>query len=132
MDLIEKLAQHEFHGIGKCSDTDISRAEEILGIEFSSEYRIFLKNYKAGSINGHEIMGVAVPKYIDTVYNTLFSRENDDSFPEGCFVLENMGIEGALTLSDADGHIFTYCEGGKNLLCNSLGDFIDYLACKRK
>lgn len=132
MDIISKLDKYGFRGIGECSDTDILQAEKELGISFPPEYRAFLKKYKSGVINGCEIMGVNTPKYIDTVFNTLFSRENDDNFPHDCFVLENIGVEGALTISDSSGQIFTYCAGNKQPLCNSLSEFFDYLMNNNK
>lgn len=132
MDFVEKLEEYGFHGIGECSEIDIQNAEEKLGMRFPQEYRAFLKKYKAGVINGCEIMGINAPKYIDSVANTLFSRENDDSFPQDCFVIENIGVEGALTIANYAGQIFTYCAGKKQLLCNSFSEFFDYLESKNK
>lgn len=130
MEFIEKLEQHGFRGIGECSEAEIQDAEEKLGMRFPQEYRNFLKQYKAGVLNGCEIMGINTMKYLDTVANTLFSRMNDDKFPQDCFVLENIGVEGALTISNSAGQIFTYCAGNKQLLCHSLSEFFDYLEMK--
>lgn len=132
MDFIEKLEQCGFHGIGECSEAEIQNAEEKLGMRFPQEYRDFLKKYKAGVINGCEIMGINTLKYLDSVANTLFSRKNDDEFPQDCFVLENIGVEGALTISNSVGQIFTYCEGKKQLICNSLSEFYDYLVSEKQ
>ena len=126
--MVEKLKKMGFVGVGRCTEEEISKAEKKLGFVFPKEYREFLIEFKAGDICGHELMGVGVMDYADTVYNTIEERDNDVLFPKDCFVLENMGIEGLLVICDKDGKIYNYRIGKKELVSSSLSEYMDY--CK--
>ena len=122
--LVDYLNEKSFKGIGNCTDAEISDAEQRLKMKFPEEYRDFLRAFKAGSFRGMELMGIGTMAYLDTIINTLEERTNDDSFPKDCFVLENLGIEGMLTVVDEDGIVYSYCNGKNSKLADSLSDYI--------
>ena len=74
---------------------------------------------------GCEWMGIQTLAYLDTVHNTKFNQQNDDSFPVGCFVLSNEGIEGLLTICDSDGSVYSYVNGKAKYLCDTLSAYVD-------
>ncbi|WP_273724534.1 SMI1/KNR4 family protein [Bartonella sp. AU18XJBT] len=68
-------------------DLVIEKAEKTLGLQFTSSYKSFLKNYKGGEIGGEEIFslykecGEGVPVG-DIVYQNLLDRKDGFATPE--------------------------------------------------
>ena len=124
-ELINFLKKNCFHGIGTCTNEVIQDAEKRLDISFPEEYKDFLRYFKAGSFMGMELMGVDTMAYLDTVSNTISERENNDRFPKDCFVLENLGIEGMLTIVDEAGKVYSYCNGKTEKLADSLVGYLN-------
>ncbi|WP_375675721.1 SMI1/KNR4 family protein [Bartonella sp. AP9QHHD] len=68
-------------------DLLIEKAEKALGLQFTSSYKSFLKNYKGGEIGGYEIcsvyrdcgIGIAAG---DIVYQNLLDRKHGFATPE--------------------------------------------------
>lgn len=123
-ELVKILKENGFNGIGNLSDNTIIEAQNKLGLRFSNEYKDFLKNFQAGSFLGHELMGLDTMAYLNVVNNTEDEREMNDDFPKDCIVLENLGIEGLLVLMNESGVIFSYCNGKKEQIADSMVDYI--------
>ncbi|WP_375631710.1 MULTISPECIES: SMI1/KNR4 family protein [unclassified Bartonella] len=71
-------------------DLVIENAEKTLGLQFTSSYKVFLKNYKGGEIGGDEIyslydnpMGIPAG---DIVFQNLNARKRGFLTPEQLFV----------------------------------------------
>ncbi len=106
------------------SDKLIEDAQRKLNTKFSDVFTTYLKHFGAISFGSHEITGLNVSEYLNVVDNTLNECKNDDRFPAGFYVIENIGIEGVLIISNELGEIFEYQFGEKKKIANS---FIDYL-----
>lgn len=100
-------------------------------MEFPNEYKEYLKEYGAISFFGTEWTGLNVEDYIDVVRVTVKERELNKNFPLKYFVLENLGIDGLLTIVSENGKVFSWNPDGKiNLIAENL---VDYLKeCERR
>ncbi|EJF77463.1 hypothetical protein MCO_01194 [Bartonella sp. DB5-6] len=74
-------------------DLLIEKAEKTLGLQFTSSYKSFLKNYKGGEIGGEEIFsiygdcGEGIPAG-DIVYRNLLDRKDGFATPEQLIVCD--------------------------------------------
>nr|WP_254472594.1 SMI1/KNR4 family protein [Bartonella sp. B1098] len=87
MQLIDKVNKYDDDIINfgtaedAVSDVRIKEAEKTLGLQFTTSYKDFLKNYKGGEIGGEEIFslykdcGVGIPAG-DIVYRNLLDRKD--------------------------------------------------------
>lgn len=121
---VEILKENGFKGIGKAEESQIENAQNELGLKFADEYKDFLRNFKAGSFRGHEFMGIETMAYLNVVNNTEDEREMNDDFPQDCIVIENLGIEGLLTIMDPNGIVYSYINGRKEKIANSFSEYI--------
>lgn len=132
MKLIEEIRKigKLYHAQG-CDESQIKKAEKDLNMEFPNEYKEYLKEYGAISFFGTEWTGLNVEEYIDVVRVTVKERELNKNFPLKYFVLENLGIDGLLTIVSENGKVFSWNPDGKiNLIAENL---VDYLKeCERR
>ena len=132
MKVIEEIREigKLYHAQG-CDESQIKKAEKDLNMEFPNEYKEYLKEYGAISFFGTEWTGLNVEDYIDVVRVTVKERELNKNFPLKYFVLENLGIDGLLTIVSENGKVFSWNPDGKiNLIAENL---VDYLKeCERR
>lgn len=132
MTLIEKIQSINklYHGKG-CTDEQIQKAEQDLGIKFPNDYCDYVKEYGAISFWGTEWTGLNVNGNINVVSATKQEKRLNPHFPTNCFVLENLGIDGVITIMDQEGQIFELQYEKKTPLCRSLSEYLD-LCLKRQ
>ncbi len=111
--------------IGSCTDEQIAEAESQLKLSFPDEYRDYIKQFGAISFSGTEWTGLNVTGYLNVVTQTLNERELNSDFPEECFVLENLGIDGVLIICDESGQIYLYRNNQKTIISKSLSEYLD-------
>ena len=87
--LVKTYPQHE---------SEIVKAENILGVKFPKSYREFLKQYGIFDINASEIYGLDYSNldiylYYNTICNTLDERKinEDPKFPKSFVVVYDLG-----------------------------------------
>ena len=126
--LLEEIAQKTkvYQGKGVSSD-EIVKAEKLLGISFSDEYKEYLKEVGFLSFFSHEFTGLGVDGYLNVVEATKSERELDKDFPSDSILLENEGIEGILILHDKTGAVYSYANGKIIKISDSLFDFLKSL-----
>lgn len=91
----------------KVSDEIISEAEAQLSVKIAEDYKLILKHYGTLAMKGHEFLGIDSNRY-DAVKATLRLREEDPTFPQDVYVIENMGIDGIFLVQKSNGEIYTY------------------------
>ena len=133
MNIIEKIQSisNINHAKG-CNTSQIKEAQKELGIEFPSEYIDYVKEFGAISFYGTEWTGLNVEGYLNVVEATKQERELNESFPMDCFVIENLGIDGIVTVSDSNGVIYNVQYSKKNKICNSLSEYLNMCIDRRK
>lgn len=118
-----------YHATG-CTAEQIEEAQNSLGILFPAEFIDYVLEYGAVSFFGTEWTGLNVDGYLNVVEATKQEREGNAAFPGDCFVLENIGMEGLLTIVNEKGQVFSFQSGKKQNLCNSMFEYLD--VCKAR
>lgn len=113
-----------FHLKG-CLTSQVSNAQKSLNVLFPEEYIDYVKTFGAVSFYGTEWTGLNIDGSLNVVTATKQERQLDHKFPLDCFVLENIGIDGMLTIMNQNGQIYSYQQGQKRLLCKSLCEYLD-------
>ncbi len=112
--------------VGKgASQEDIEKAEDILEITFSSDYREYLKKYGAVLFDGHELTGISKAKQLDVVSVTQEQRKYytaEDA--KDMYVIENLNIDGVIIWQGSDGTIYETQGNRKNKIYASFAEYI--------
>lgn len=112
-----------YHAKG-CTTSQIKEAQKSLGIIFPDEFIDYVKEFGSISFYGTEWMGLNVDGYINVVDATKQEREINDDFPSDCFVLENQGIDGIITVVDEKGNVYSISYDKKELIYTSIADYL--------
>lgn len=124
--IVEKISKIEhLYKLKGCKIEQIEAAQKELDLEFPEEFVDYVKKYGAISFYATEWTGLNVPKSLDVVHITEEERSLNPDFPKDCFVLENQGIDGIITVVDQDGKVYTVQYEKKRLLCNSISEYLD-------
>lgn len=126
--LLEEIAKKTkiYQGKGVSAD-EIAKAEKSLALSFSDEYKDYLKEAGFLSFFSHEFTGLGSEGYLNVVEATKSERELDKDFPSDCILLENVGIDGLMILHDASGAVYSYANGKKTKISDSLFGFLKSL-----
>lgn len=131
--IIEKIKgiPNLYHMTG-CTTSQIEEAQNTLGMEFPEDFIDYVKEYGAISFYGTELTGLNVDGYLNVVEVTKQERNINTDFPSDCFVIENQGIDGILTVMSEKGQIFTVQYDKKDFLCDSLSEYLDICISRKK
>ncbi len=127
MNICDKIqAIPGLYHLSGCKTTQISEAQKALDLEFPQEFIDYVRQFGAISFGGTEWTGLNVDGYLNVVEATMQERELNDGFPEDCFVLENLAIEGLLTLVNTKGVVYSYQSGKPPvMICQSISEYLD-------
>ena len=124
--IVEKISKIEhLYKLKGCKTSQIQAAQKELGLEFPEEFIDYVKSYGAISFYATEWTGLNVPESLDVVHVTKEERNLNPNFPKDCFVLENQGIDGIITAVSHDGKVYAIQYEKKQLLCNSISEYLD-------
>ena len=112
---------------GGCSKNDIIEAQKKLDLNFSQEYKSYILTYGAISFRGTEWTGLGkrLHGYLNVIDATLMLRDLDSSFPSDCFVVENLGTDTGVVISNSEGGIYIYHQGQKKKIHINLENYLD-------
>ncbi|WP_103641436.1 SMI1/KNR4 family protein [Campylobacter concisus] len=123
LEIIKSLK--DVRSLGGANETQILEAESLIGLEFSDEFKEYVKEYGAVSAYGLELLGVSRSKRLDAASVTLEERELNENFPSDMYVVENLGIDGILILQNKKGEVFEISTNTKpKKIYNSLADYL--------
>lgn len=127
-DIIEALksAPDYIGGTGRTED-EIRKAEELIGVEFASDYRCYLKEIGLACFDGHELTGICKSTRLNVVDVTIAQRE---LYPEACswYVIEETNIDGIVIWQSPAGDIYETAPGIKTRKgFDSLSEYIEDL-----
>lgn len=91
------------HGKGSSIDV-ISECEMSLGLQFSKEYKEYLKEFSTVYYDGHELTGISNSKHINVVEVTLNERILNPNVPLDLYVIERH--DEVITWQDKNGTIY--------------------------
>ena len=113
------------HCTGPVSHGLVVKSEDILGIQFSDDYKLLVKQFGNLMDKHREILGLSSNHIGDCVSYTLEARDEDDTIPTNVYVISCAGIDGILYLQGPEGSIYRHSPFGECVkIANSLEDFI--------
>lgn len=128
MNIIEKIKKIEDLDInqkGGASDEQIERAEKRLNLKFSKEYIEYVKEFGAIVFFETEWSGLNIDGYLNVVNMTEDERALNEFFPKKYFVVENIGVDRILIISNEEGKIYSIQYDKIKFLCDSLSEYLD-------
>ena len=128
MNIIEKIKKIDDLNIisnNGASEEQILRAEKRLELKFPEEYKNYVKEFGAISFLGNEWTGLNIDGYLNVVNMTEEERALNEFFPKKYFVIENIGVDRMLIISNEKGEIYTIQYNKIKFLCNSLSEYLD-------
>jgi hypothetical protein len=110
-DIIKSLNDSNKIKVGKgVNESDIKNAENKLGIKISKQLKSFYMKYGYLSYKSHDIFGLGIGGSFNVVTTTLNERKM--KLPDKYIVIENIGVDGLLIVSDSNGTIFEWTSNG--------------------
>lgn len=127
--MIKILAAFEalpnFRGMSEASSADIDAAEEELGLAFSEDYKGYLKAFSLVSANGHELTGLCESERLNVVSVTQKERERLDGVDPSWYVVERIGVDGAIAWQAHDGSVYRTTPHSSGVkVCDTLFDYM--------
>ena len=106
---IEKLGK--YYALGGASPDAVAEAEQALQLTFAPDYRDYTLAHGAISYRSHELTGICASSRLNVVAVTKQEREIDSSIPLTWYVLENIGIDGAIVWQSSTGKVYQTVPG---------------------
>ena len=107
-----------------CSEEQIKDAETSLGIKFPEDYVDYVKAYGCIDFIGTELTGLNIEGRLNTVTATEKEKSVNDSFPEGLYVIENLGIDGKVVAMNDKSEVFLVQYEHCEKICDGLLEYI--------
>lgn len=106
-------------------EEEIKAIEEKLGLVFSSDYRLYLKEIGLACYSGHELTGICKDKRLNVMDITLEEKTTKE-IPADWYVIEQTNIDGIVIWQVSTGEIYqTNFDGKAEKLCESLKEYIE-------
>ena len=128
MNIVEKIKKMDDLDIilnNGASEEQILRSEKRLELKFPEEYKNYVKEFGAISFLGNEWTGLNIDGDLNVVNMTEDERALNEFFPKKYFVIENIGVDRMLIISNEKGEIYTIQYDKIKFLCNSLSEYLD-------
>lgn len=108
------------------NNDQIDDAEKILGLNFSEEYKTYLKEFGCISFDSHEFQGLNTSDRLSVVLTTQFEKmSRKNLFPKDMYVVEVINDGDILILQNNDGEIFELQYNGKSKkIYGSLNEYL--------
>ena len=102
----------------------IEQAEKLLGLEFSLDFKMCLREFGAVSVSGHEFTGFSADKNLNVVEVTQKNRRKN-TVEQNLYVIEEAHIDGIVIWQDASGNIYETTPNSKaKKIAHSLTDYL--------
>ena len=111
--------------IGGANASQITEAENALGVSFPADYREYLENFGAARFNGIELCGLNITGYMNVVEATMQEKSVNDKFPKGMYVIEDLGVDARLIIGDSAGNVYLLQRDRKKLICSSFTEYVE-------
>ncbi len=127
MDLISTLQNKKsFKAYKVNSKYSVSDAEQMLGVKFSDEYRLYLNMFGFVTYEGHELTGLCKGKRLNVVDVTIREREMCNSIPLNLYVIETLNVDGIVIWQSSFGNIYKTISGSQPIkICNSMLEYVN-------
>lgn len=107
-DIIQTISNLEdMRFIKPVSMKQIIEAEKELGVNFADDYTKYVKKYGTISAKGIELTDVTTYERLNVISVTKKERNMNPNIPANMYVIENIAIDGLITLQDETGKVYT-------------------------
>ena len=131
-EIVEKLRNvADLKNAGGCSIAQIKSAQNELDVIFSDEYLDFLKTFGAVRFNAIEWFGLNVNGYLNVVEATKQEISVNEKFPQGYWVIEDLGIDAKLIIMNEKSQVFMLQYDKIKPLCDSLSKYLDICIARK-
>lgn len=115
----------DFCSLPGVNDFEITDAESRLKLNFSKEYKDYLKEYALVSGDGHELTGICKSKRLNVVDVTIEEKKKNNLIPKDFYVVEKLDIDNIIIWQNEKGLIFESIDGREHkLIYSSLTDYL--------
>ena len=125
-DIVEVINSLEdvIHG-KNIKESDIIKAESALGVQFSDDYRRYIKAFGCMAIGSREFTGISKLANYYVVSITTSQRKYITDTPSDWYVIEQLNIDGIVIWQSASGEVFqTSPNTEPKKICDSFADYI--------
>lgn len=113
MNLLEYImTQSGMLSTGSIEDDRISKAESILNLSFSEEYREYVKKLGTASFGNHELTGICNFPRLNVISATREVKTHNKNL-SGLYVIENLHYDDLVVLQNSKGCVFLAGYNGK-------------------
>ena len=130
--IVEKIKKiPDVFAIKGCTQEQVYEAQEELGIIFPQEYVDYVRQFGCIDFGATEWTGLNIEGRLNTVYATRQEMNVNPDFPEGFFVLENLGIDAKKIVVDRNGKVYILQYRKLELICDSISEYLDKCIAKK-
>lgn len=124
--IIEKIKKiPDVSAIKGCTQEQIDEAQNELGIILPQEYVDYVRQFGCIDFGATEWTGLNIEGRLNTVYATKQEMSVNPDFPNGFFVLENLGIDAKKVVVDRNGKVYILQYSKLEPICNSISEYLD-------
>ena len=132
-EIVEKIKQiPDMYQKKGCSEDEIKKAEQELGLTFPPEYIAYVHEYGCIDFFATEWTGLNIEGNCNTVTATKFERELNPNFPDNMFVLENVGIDAKIIAVDEKGMVYLVDHDTCTKICDTLSEYLERCIARKK
>jgi len=126
MSFVDKLRQFpNLVSYGKADLKAIEAAENTLDLCFAPEYKEYLSEFGAASVEGYEFTGLVDLKFLNVVDVTSRLRKNNPSLDK-MYVVEEVHVDGLVIWQDEAGQVYQTIPGSlPQKIANTLSEYLD-------
>lgn len=126
-DFVKRLkTMPDFFQLKGVTDDEIKKAEENLKLEFSNEYKEYLRVCGCASSGSYEFTGICKSPRLDVVVVTESNRTRFPDADKRWYVVEETGNDGIIIWQCKDGTVYATAPGKRSTeICKSLGEYLD-------
>lgn len=96
----------DFRGMDGTGTAEIDASQAELGLSFAPDYRNYLESCSIASVNGHELTGICDFPRLNVQKVTIEERALQTAADASWYVIERVGIDGAVAWQDSKGQVF--------------------------
>ena len=114
-----------------CTEEQLKEAQDALGMVFPTEYIEYVREFGCIDFGSTEWTGLNIKGYLNTVTATEDEKSVNASFPEKCFVLDDLNIDAKKVIVNEKGEVFMLQYEKVTPLCKSITEYLD-MCIKKK
>ncbi len=124
--IVDKLkAIPDLNALEGCSVQQVKEAQAELGLIFPDEYVEYVREFGCIDFGATEWTGLNIKGRLNTVDATKKEMSVNANFPNGYFVLENLGIDAKHIIVNEKGEVYLLQYDKKTYLCGSISEYLD-------